>query len=318
MTSAAERQDLARLYTSLRRIRRVEEATAEIYPSDKIKSPVHLAIGQEQVSVALCDSLTKDDVVCGSYRSHALYLAKGGALPAMMAEMFGKDTGCARGKGGSMHIVDMAANVMGSSAVVATQIPNATGWALAAKMQGRNRVVCAFFGDGATEEGCFWESLNFAALKKLPILFVCENNGYAIHEPLSKRWGAPDLCAKVNAFGVPAARVDDGDIFAIRDHAAGAIAAIRKGEGPRFIECNVYRMREHVGPNEDFDQGYRPRAEAEGWVATDQLDRLAAMLDPVERDIIDRAIEDEIAAAIRFAEESPNPLPQELRNHVFA
>ncbi|CAA7627644.1 putative pyruvate dehydrogenase E1 component, alpha subunit [Candidatus Terasakiella magnetica] len=310
---------ISRLYRSVLRIRRFEEVAADIYPSDKIKSPVHLAIGQEQVSVGVCDVLEDGDWVGGSYRSHAMHLAKGGTMNGLMAEMFGKETGCCRGKGGSMHIIDVGAGVMGSSAVVGTQIPMATGYALAAKAAGRGRVVAVFFGDGASEEGCFYESLNFAALRKLPILFVCENNGYAIHEPLAKRRARPEgICAVAEALGVPATRIDDGDIFAIRDGAAKAVAAMRAGQGPVLMEACVYRWRQHVGPDEDYGAGYRERVEAEPWMAADQVAKLAALMAPGQCDAIKAEIEAEVAASVRFAEESPIPAPQELFSHVFA
>jgi len=304
---------ISRLYTALRRIRRFEEITAEIYPSDRIKSPVHLAIGQEQVAVAVCDALSAEDWVGGSYRSHAMYLAKGGDMAQMMAEMYGKTTGCCRGKGGSMHVIAPEAGVMGSSAVVGTQIPVAAGYALAARHAGRGQVVAVFMGDGATEEGCYYETLNFAALHHLPLLFVVENNGYAIHEPLSKRRARPEAIHEVaTALGVPATVIPDGDLFAIREAALTAVAALRRGEGPRLIEAQVYRWRQHVGPNEDFDQGYRDRAEAEPWMQNDPLARLAAQIPTADRATIDAAIESEIAAAVTFAETSPPPAPEEL------
>lgn len=306
------------LYRALKRIRRVEETTAEIYPSDKIKSPIHLAIGQEHVAVAVCSALEEGDWIGGSYRSHAVYLAKGGDLPPLMAEMYGKATGCCGGKGGSMHIIDVAAGVMGSSAVVGTQIPMATGYAFAAKQARQGRVVAVFFGDGATEEGCFYESLNFAALHRLPILFVCENNGYAIHEPMEKRRARADLAGLAESLGVPAHRIADGDLFAIRDAALAAVAAARAGEGPAFIEAQVYRWYQHVGPNQDFDQGYRSISEAEAWMEADQVERIGQRLDPADRRRIDAEIESEIAAAVRFAEDSPLPEQQALFAHVAA
>jgi pyruvate dehydrogenase E1 component alpha subunit len=311
--------DILRLYRQVRRIRRVEEETARIYPSDKIKSPVHLAIGQEAVSVGVCDVLRSDDVAGGTYRGHAVYLAKGGNLNAMMAEMFGKAGGCAGGKGGSMHLVDMTANVLGTSAVVGTNIPVVTGFALAHKRRGRGQVAVAFFGDGATEEGVFYESLNFAALHKLPVLFVCENNGLAIHEPIAKRWANEDLCGRVRGFGIPAHHIPDGDIFAIRRTAAAAVARIREGLGPEFMECKIHRWREHVGPDEDYDAGYRSREEAKPWFERDVVAVLAAKAPEAERRRIDAEIETEIAAAIRFAENSPFPnSDDELHAHVFA
>ncbi|KJS35654.1 MAG: acetoin dehydrogenase [Rhodospirillaceae bacterium BRH_c57] len=308
-----------RLYRALRRIRRVEEVIAEIYSSDKIKSPVHLAIGQEHVSVSVCDCLEDGDWVGGSYRSHAMYLAKGGSLPGLMAEMYGKDTGCCRGKGGSMHIIDVAAGVMGSSAVVGSQVPVAAGYALAAKRAGEGRVVAVFLGDGATEEGCFYETLNFAALHSLPVLFVCENNGYAIHEPLAKRRARPGgICAVAEALGVPATRVDDGDLFRIRDAATSFVTRMRQGGGPALIEAVVYRWREHVGPNEDYDGGYRPLSEALPWMEADPVARVGALLDADVRRKVNEEVEAEITEAVRFAEESPVPRPEELYANVFA
>ncbi len=309
---------LERVYGSLRLIRRVEETVAEIYPSDKIKSPVHLSIGQEAVSVGVCDALAPDDAVAGSYRGHALYLAKGGDPAAMIAELFGKVTGCARGKGGSMHLIDMQRHMLGTSAVVGTVIPIAVGYALALAREGCGRMIACFLGDGATEEGCFYESLNFAALHKLPVLFVCENNGLAIHTPVEKRWASGDLCARVAGFGLATHRVPDGDVLAIRDAALGAVERVRDGQGPEFLECVTHRGREHVGPGEDYDAGYRSREAASTWIDNDQVDRLAALIDQDVRKTIDDAIETKIADAVGFAEASPFPDAEELTAHVFA
>ena len=239
-------ETLERLYGKLWLTRRFEEVVAEIYPTDKIKSPVHLSIGQESVAVGVCDALRADDVVSGTYRGHATYLAKGGDAKAMMAELFGKDSGCARGKGGSMHLVDMGAGVLGSSAVVGTTVPVAMGYAFALKREGKGRVVAAFFGDGATEEGVFWESLNFAQLHKLPILFVCENNGYAIHAPIAKRWA--DARPRRQGAGLRAARprrIEDGDVLAIRAATVAAVEPMRTGAGgaelPRVHDLSLAR-----------------------------------------------------------------------------
>ncbi len=193
-----------RLYYSLYRIRRVEEEIADIYPTDKIKSPVHLSIGQEAISVAVCDALNRDDIVFGTYRGHALYLAKGGDLKGMIAELYGKIDGCAKGKGGSMHLVDIDKGIMGTSAIVATTIPDAVGYAYALKYQRKDSIVVSFFGDGAVEEGVFYESINFAALKHLPIIFICENNSYAIHTHQLKRQSVANICERVVSFGIKA------------------------------------------------------------------------------------------------------------------
>lgn len=307
-----------RLFKTLLLIRRTEERIAAVYPTDCIKSPVHLSIGQEAVAVGVCDVLKPTDIAAMSYRGHSVYLAKGGDLRQMIAELYGKVTGCARGKGGSMHLVGPEAGLLGASAVVGTQIPIATGWALAAKKRATGQVVACFFGDGATEEGCMAESLNFAALHRLPILYVCENNGYAIHEPLSKRWATTRLRERVATYGIATSRIENQDVYAIREAALKAVGAIREGAGPAFMECLTYRWREHVGPREDYDSGYRGLDELRPWRDSDQVERLAQM---IPKDAMSR-ISEEVAAqiddAFNFAEASPIPDQSELLRHVYA
>jgi pyruvate dehydrogenase E1 component alpha subunit len=317
-TNTLGEADYERLYRSLRLIRRAEEEVARIYPSDKIKSPVHLSIGQEAVSVGVCDVLRLEDAVAPTYRGHAAYLAKGGSLRGLMAEMYGKATGVAGGKGGSMHLVDASHNVLGASAVVGTTIPLAVGFALAQKRMKRDNIAVAFFGDGATEEGVFAESLNFASLQKLPVLFVCENNYYAIHTPLTRRWATTRLCERVATYGMPAHQVANGDILKLRELAAESVERMRHGEGPAFIECQTYRWREHVGPNEDFDQGYRAREDLHPWMKEDQVSRLGKMIPDDRRAAIDSDIELEIDDAVEFAETSPFPAIEKLYTNVFA
>jgi TPP-dependent pyruvate/acetoin dehydrogenase alpha subunit len=302
-----------RIFKSLYRIRRVEEEIARIYPTDKIKSPVHLSIGQEWIAVGVCEALQPDDIVFGSYRSHAYYLAKGGDLEKMFAELYGKVTGCAKGKGGSMHLVDVAHGVMGASAVVGTTIPNAVGYAYAIQLQKRKNVVVSFFGDGATEEGVFHESLNFAALKDLPVIFVCENNLYAIHTHISRRQKNPNLCEKAKAHGIVAEQIEDGDIARIHERVSAAAELMRARQGgPHFFECLTYRWKEHVGPNEDFHLGYRSRQEATPWLERDSLARAECLLAPEVCSRIKMEVEEEITAAIRFAEESAYPQSSDL------
>lgn len=309
---------IERLFKTLLLVRRVEERIAAVYPTDCIKSPVHLSIGQESVAVGVCDVLKPADVAAMSYRGHAVYIAKGGDLRQMIAELYGKVTGCARGKGGSMHLVAPEAGVLGASAVVGTQIPIATGWALAAKRRATGQVVACFFGDGATEEGVMAESLNFAALHRLPILFVCENNGYAIHEPLKKRWATERLCERVATYGIPTCRIEDQDIFAIREAALKAVSSIRGGDGPAFMECLTYRWREHVGPSEDYESGYRGYDELRPWRESDQVERIARMLPPEAVKRIADAVAGQIDDAFNFAEASPSPDSSELLRHVHA
>jgi TPP-dependent pyruvate/acetoin dehydrogenase alpha subunit len=306
-----------RLYRSLYRIRRVEEEIARAYPGDRIKSPVHLSIGQEAVSVGVCEALRPDDVVFGSYRGHALYLAKGGNLNEMTAELYGKAGGCSRGKGGSMHLIDPDAGVMGTSAVVGTTIPNAVGYAYAFQTRRQDAIVASFFGDGATEEGVFAESLNFAALKQLPILFVCENNQYAIHTHQSRRQGTLAICERARAHGVPAERIEDNDVLRLYERAQDVVAQIRSGKGPYFLEVMTYRWQEHVGPGQDYRLGYRTEEEARPWMENDQVARLAALVEPARRAQIEAEIEEEVAAAFAHAEACPFPASEELYTDVF-
>jgi TPP-dependent pyruvate/acetoin dehydrogenase alpha subunit len=305
------------LYRSLYRIRRLEEEVARVYPTDKIKSPVHLSIGQEAVSVAICAALRAQDVVFGTYRGHALYLAKGGDLKRMVAELYGKATGCTKGKGGSMHLIAPDQGMMGTSAVVGTTIANAIGYAYALRYGRKDAIVASFFGDGASEEGVFAESLNFAVLKRLPILFICENNGYAIHTHQRMRQGKPEISDRARAYGLHAESLAGNDFLALCERAREVVARIRAGEGPWLLEVLTYRWKEHVGPNEDYHLGYRTKAEAEPWVANDPVRQLAAALNPDARAWLETEVEEEIAAAFAFAEASPFPEPWELFEDVF-
>ena len=307
----------ARLYRALYRIRRLEEQIARVYPSDQIKSPVHLSIGQEAVSVGVCEALLPQDVVFGTYRGHALYLAKGGDMRAMVAELFGRATGCTRGKGGSMHLIAPERGMMGASAVVGTTIANASGYAYALRYRRTDAIVASFFGDGATEEGVFAETLNFAVLKRLPLFFICENNGYAIHTHQTRRQGKPDICARARAYGVPAETIDGNDLFALIDKAKSAAAKVRSGVGPHFLEVMTYRWCEHVGPGTDYHLGYRTNEEAEPWRAADPMRRLGEMLEVSERTGIEDQVEAEIGDAFAFAEASPYPDTAELMTDVL-
>jgi len=306
-----------RLFRSLFLIRRVEEEIARVYPSDKIMSPVHLSIGQEAISVGVCATLRPEDVVFGTYRCHALYLAKGGNLKAMIAELYGKMAGCAKGKAGSMHLIDTCAGVMGASAVVSSTIPTSVGYAFAEKTRGKDTVVACFFGDGATEEGVFHESLNFASLKKLPVVFICENNYYAIHSNESSRRGGPEITAMAEAHGIPAIKLEGMNIEEIIQAVGKAVEQIRNGSGPRFFEIMCYRWKEHVGPNDDFGFGYRKKEEAEPWLANDQVQVIGNKLSEEDRGRIEIAVEAEIAEAFAFAESAELPPDSELLSDIY-
>jgi TPP-dependent pyruvate/acetoin dehydrogenase alpha subunit len=307
----------ARLYRSLYRIRRLEEEIARAYPCDRIKSPVHLSIGQESVSVGVCAALEPRDIVFGTYRGHALYLARGGDMRQMVAELYGKAAGCTRGKGGSMHLIAPEQGMMGTSAVVGTTIANAAGYAYALRLRRDDAIVASFFGDGATEEGVFAETLNFAVLKKLPILFVCENNQYAIHTHQGRRQGKAAICERARAFGMPAERLDGNNLLELIGEAREAVSRIRAGDGPSFLEVMTCRWREHVGPGTDYHLGFRSERDSEPWIATDPVPRLGALVEPQERAQIEREVEGEIADAFAFAEAAPFPDEAELTRDVF-
>ncbi len=307
-----------KLYASIYRIRRVEEVICDVYPSDKIRSPVHLSIGQEAVSAGVCEALLPEEAVYGTYRSHATYLAKGGDMRKMIAELYGKDAGCCRGKGGSMHLIDPAVGALGGSAIVATTIPHAAGHAYADKIRGHKRATVTMFGDGAVEEGVFYETLNFAALKKLPMIFVCENNSYAIHSPLLTRQPLDNISARAAVFGIPTEIIDDGDVFKIYDAVHRAATAIREGKpGPFFIECKIYRWKEHVGIGEDWKFGDRTRNEAEAWLEKDPVKVCGALIEEKRRAEIEKEIEEEIRDAFAFAESAPFPDLKELYTDVY-
>ncbi|MCK4809553.1 MAG: thiamine pyrophosphate-dependent dehydrogenase E1 component subunit alpha [Candidatus Omnitrophica bacterium] len=305
------------LYKSMYRIRRIEEEIIRIYPTDKIKSPVHLSIGQEAISVGICEALNLNDVVFGSYRGHALYLAKGGNPRKMISELYGKASGCAKGKAGSMHLLDVDKGVMGTSAIVGTTIPVSVGYAYSLKYKKSDSVVVSFFGDGAVDEGGFHESLNFAALKGLPVLFICENNLYAIHSHHIKRHHSDNIFERAKTYGMPAERIEDGDIFKIYETAVKCLKKIREGEGPVFLECFTCRWKEHVGPGDDFHLGYRDREEVLLWKERDQLKKLKSALGPVVSHEIESVIEEEIKKAFEFAEVSSFPSREEIYTDVF-
>lgn len=299
------------LFRQALRIRLVEERVIKEYPGDKIQSPVHLSIGQEAVAVGVCAALRPQDPLYCTYRSHAFYLAKGGDLNAMMAELYGKVDGCCRGKGGSMHLAAPGVGFMGTSAIVASNIPHAVGAALALKREGKGRIAAAVFGDGACEQGVYHESLNFAALHALPVLFLCENNGLAVHTGPQDRQ-AFTIRTHAETYGIPTLAVEDGHEFCrVAETVRKAVQDIRETQAPCFVEVKTYRSREHVGPGEDFSAGYRPREDFDSWMAKDPLEQ-----DSATRSDLTPAILSEIDRAIQFAEASAWPGEEELLAHV--
>jgi TPP-dependent pyruvate/acetoin dehydrogenase alpha subunit len=262
MTQLPEADVFADLYKGMLRIRLLEERIVELYPEQQMRCPVHICIGQEAVATAVCAHLKPTDYVVSSHRSHGHYVAKGGDLKAMMAEIYGKATGCCEGKGGSMHLLDLSVGYLGSTPIVGSTIPIGVGAAFGARMKGEERVTVVFFGEGATEEGVFHEAANFASLKKLPVVFVCENNLYSVYSPMSVR--QPDGREVFNlakGHGIESRQGDGNDVAEVYELAGEAVEKARRGGGPSFLEFKTYRWREHCGPNFDNDIGYRTEAE---------------------------------------------------------
>jgi TPP-dependent pyruvate/acetoin dehydrogenase alpha subunit/pyruvate/2-oxoglutarate/acetoin dehydrogenase E1 component len=311
--------DLKRLYHEMLRIRRVEERIAERYDEEKMKCPTHLSTGQEAVAVGVCDHLTREDIIFSTHRCHAHYLAKGGDLNRMIAEMYGKETGCAHGRGGSMHLIDVEAGMFGASAIVDGSLPLPVGVAWAFKLREQERVGVAFFGDAAVEPGGFHESLNFAAFHKLPVVFVCENNDYSTMTLRHERQHVP-IAERAASYGMPGVRVDGNDIVEVYRVAGEAIARARTGEGPTLIEAVTYRWREHVEHNKGIMT--RPRGEMLHWMARDPLRRCLEDMnvrrreEPYTFEEMEKWIATEIDDAFAFAEMSPSPKVEEILRGV--
>ena len=293
------------LLREMLRIRRFEERCAELYTEEKIRGFLHLYIGEEAIAVGVMQCLTPEDAVIATYREHGHALARGMPMTTMMAEMYGKQEGCSRGRGGSMHLFYASTRFYGGNAIVGGLLPLAIGLALADKMQGRPRVTACFFGEGAAAEGEFHESLNLAALWQLPVLFVCENNLYAMGTALARSESETDISRKAACYRIPAMALDGMDVIAIEAAAHAAVAEIRAGGGPRFLECRSYRFRAHSM----FDaQLYRDKAEVEAWKKKCPLLRFrhwleeAGILSMDETGRIEAEIDAELDAAIAFAE----------------
>lgn len=306
------------------RIRLVEERIADRYADGEMRCPVHLSIGQEAAAVGVAAVLRRDDRAFSTHRCHAHYLAKGGDLDAMIAEIHGKATGCLGGRGGSMHLMDVDAGMFLSIPIVGSSIPLAAGSALADRMDGLDRLSVAFFGDAAVEEGVFHESANFAALHRLPVLFVCENNLFSVYTHYSQRQPERPLTRLADAHGFASVQCDGNDVLAVQAAAAAAAARGRAGDGPTLLVLDTYRWREHCGPNFDDHLGYRSPAEWEAWRARDPLTRSASLLqqqglldDAAERNMRSQ-IESEIDAAFARAIAAPLPAPDTVADHLYA
>lgn len=310
------------LYEKLYRLRRSEKAILDHYFEDDMKTPMHMSMGSEAIAVGICHAMTDDDYVLGTYRSHALYLAKTGDVDTFFAEMYGKKSGCSKGKSGSMHLSSPKQGHMGSSAVVGSHIAAGVGCAFAHKYRGKEAVAAAFFGDAATDEGVFWESLNVACLMQVPMIFVCENNGFSVHTPNKARRGYSSLDKIVEQYDCDAVAWEGTDVEQVYQIASRAIERAKKDSRPAFLHLEYYRYLEHVGIGEDYDAGYRSRSDYENWVQKDpiatQRIRLQSLgVSEIQINEIESRVNEQVLAALEFAQNEPFCDKDEVLRDVF-
>tara|TARA_B100000989_G_C19528998_1_gene468570 strand:+ start:2445 stop:3401 length:957 start_codon:yes stop_codon:yes gene_type:complete len=310
-----------KIFENLLRIRLIEEKIAEKYKENKMRCPTHLSIGQEAVSAALSILLRKKDFAVSSHRCHAHYLSKGGSLKKMIAELYGKKTGCSSGKGGSMHLIDLQCNFMGSSSIVGNSIPIGVGLGLSIKVKKQKNLSFIFFGDGALEQGVFFEAVNFAIIKKLPVIFICENNLYSVYSPMKVRQPKRDISKMVNSLGIKSYSMDGNNALDVYKNLKKIIKKVRKSSNPIFLEFKTYRWREHCGPNIDDNLGYRTKKEILFWKKKDPLKIIEKNLGKISSQYrlkIENKINSEINKAFKFAENSPFPNKKEYLQGVYA
>ena len=315
-----------RLYRNMLRVRHAEETLATLYREKEMRTPTHFGVGQEAVAVGVCEALRNDDVVYTHHRCHTHYLAKGGSLLGLVAELYGREDGCSRGRGGSVHLTDRSVGMMGSSPILGQGIALAAGSALAFKMDGVSRVATSFFGDGTFDEGIVYECFNYASVNKLPVLFVCENNFYATESPIAVRQPAgTHLGERARAFKIEAQSVDGNDVAAVYEAACAAVEKIRNGSGPFYLECETYRWLEHVGPmfDHEFNRTYRTKEEVEFWMARCPVKRSARRL--LEKKIATQVqldgwmdeVKSELEGVVAKAKASPWPEASTLFENVY-
>ena len=313
---------ITELFKEVFRTRTVEEEIAKRYKDGHMRCPTHLSIGQEAVPAALSLIMRKNDFAVSSHRAHAHYLAKGGSLKRMIAEIYGKETGCSKGKGGSMHLIDLKSNFMGSTAIVGNTIPIGVGLGLSSIVKKKNQFSFIFFGDGAVEEGVFYESVNFAVVKKLPVVFICENNFYSVYSPLKVRQPKNRKIYKmVKAMGIKSYYNESDDPYAIYEYIKKKINFKDLNSGPYFFEFKNYRWREHCGPNFDNDIGYRQKNEFKKWIKKDSLLKIRKRLNFINSkkiNMIEKKIKSEVIKAFKYAEKSKFPAASEAFKGVYA
>lgn len=309
-----------------KRIRAVEEGIAARYSEQEMRCPTHLSIGQELVGAALGIFLNPDDLAVSSHRAHAHYLGKGGDLKSMLAEIYGKETGCSKGRGGSMHLIDRAMGFEGCTAIVGNSVPVGVGLGLSIQLDGdKNRIACVFIGDAVMETGSLYESLNFAATRDLPVLFVCENNLYSVYSPLSVRQPKKrSIIETPKALQIHSTYADGADAINTHDALKDAVSYVRENQKPAFIEISTYRWREHCGPNYDNDIGYRSEEEYQAWRDKDAICALEKEL--LDQDILsseslaemEQKIQKEVDEAFEFAKSSPFPDASTAGDYQYA
>jgi len=312
------------MFSSFLYIRRVEEKIVELYPEQEMRCPVHLSIGQEAIAVGVCKNLGKNDSIFSGHRSHAHYLAKEGDIKKFFAELYGKKTGCSKGRGGSMHLIDLGVNFHGATSIISGTIPLAVGIAFSKKMQNKEGIVVVFFGDGAIEEGTFTESLNYAALKKLPVLFICENNHYASQTPISKRQPKRHSIEIPKSYTIKSYLGNGNDIMEVYELSKKAIETMKNKGGPAFIEFDTYRWLEHCGPYCDTHLGYRTPEEVKFAKNNCSLKKLKnylldkALLNKEAIKRIEEEINIRIEKAVKFAKESKYPDKESLSKYIYS
>jgi TPP-dependent pyruvate/acetoin dehydrogenase alpha subunit len=318
------KERLKELFSMLTDIRRVELKIEDLYPQDEMKTPVHLSLGQEAAAVGVCAHLRREDFIFSNHRSHAHYLAKGGDLKAMIAELYCKETGCAKGRGGSMHLIDTSVGHYGSSAIVGGSIPHAVGAAFAAVLQKKDLVAVSYFGDAASEQGVFFESMAWASFKKLPVVFVCENNFYSVCSHLTARQTNMDVVKRPRAFDIPAKQIDGMNVLEVYHAAQEAIDHARSGKGPYFIECRLQRWCGHAGPGDPIKASYRRKEElVEGFLRDPLMDfrEFLIIKNLVSEDTlkeIEKQCDVKVEEAFKYAQESPLPDVAELEKYLYS
>ncbi|HSB04123.1 MAG TPA: thiamine pyrophosphate-dependent enzyme [Thermodesulfobacteriota bacterium] len=312
------------MYRTMLRIRRFEEKVVDLYARQMVMGVVHLYIGEEAVATGVCANLRRDDYITSTHRGHGHCIAKGGELRFMMAELFGRTTGYCKGKGGSMHIANFEIGILGANGIVGAGMPIAGGAGLSIKMRRTDQVVACFFGDGACNQGAFHESLNLAALWKLPVIYVCENNQYAISVAQHRAGSIVDYYLRKSSYGIEGCKVDGNDVLAVSGAAREAVDRARRGEGPTLMECKTYRWRGHYEGEADRTYTYRSRDETEEWITDCPIERFRkrlfeeGILKEADFTALEEEIRKELEEAIQFAKDSPEPEPEDALKGLYS